>query len=190
MSIRENNENLVNKIRLHNSEHSNEKPDKKLQKIYERYHNGKTIIMDDLKYLCLKDPEGCNILIKNIIEPNIINSNKIESNMDSKIGDVNNTGLKSTVKNQEESKKQQFNNDSALIDDTEYRIKNSLEIMSSIKLEIEKMNELEKMDMLNHLYKTIELIKLSQNMKYWDDKFNDKMIMYTYGEEKEFNILA
>lgn len=190
MSIRENNENLVNKVRLHNSEHSNEKSDKKLQKIYERYHNGKTIIMDDLKYLCLKDPEGCNILIKNIIEPNIINSNKIESNMDSRIGDVNNTGLKSAVKNLEESKKQQLNNDSALIDDTEYRIKNSLEIMSSIKLEIEKMNELEKMDMLNHLYKTIELIKLSQNMKYWDDKFNDKMIMYTYGDEKEFNILA
>ncbi|MGB4657772.1 MAG: hypothetical protein WBI07_01170, partial [Mobilitalea sp.] len=64
------------------------------------------------------------------------------------------------------------------------------ETMISVKSEIGKMSELELMDMLKNLNEAIELKKMSNTMKFWDDTFTDKIVMYTYGEEKEFNQLT
>jgi hypothetical protein len=165
------------------SEKINSKEDIRLKNIYDRYHNGKTMIMDDLKYVCSKDPDGCKILIKNIVESRV---NKGKEN------DSNKMEYREPVMNNTESIiKQQISSD-YIPDSKTYvnDLKNGIEMMSSIKFEIGKMDEKEKMDMLNNLYQTIELIKLSKNMKYWDDKFQNKLVMYTYGDDKDFNILT
>ena len=44
--------------------------DSRLRWIYEQYHSGKTVILDDFKYLYRKDPEGCRRLLRSIIDKN------------------------------------------------------------------------------------------------------------------------
>ena len=48
----------------------NPQSDKRINMIYDRYQSGKSIIIDDLRYLWLKDPKGFEQLTRNIVEGN------------------------------------------------------------------------------------------------------------------------
>lgn len=182
MSIRGKSEKTQIEIKPHVYEQINPQLNR-VKAIYDRYHTGKSIIMDDLQYLWSKDPEGCVKLARSIIDSKIDKGLEIESgNMISYVDSIKYT----------ESTDEQVNciDHKTSIDTPMDTLKNVHEIMASVKLMVEKMSENELLDMLKNLNEELELKKLNNNMKYWDDTFVDKMVMYTYDVEKEFNSLA
>lgn len=165
------------------SERINPNLDRRVQMIYERYSTGKTIIMDDLYYLWSKDPEGCDKLARSIVDT------KIDKHMEGKPNNLVNVAyvdrsIKSTK--EQENHIDYVSSPDAPVDN----FKQIQDTMKSVKLIIERMNESERMDMLKNLNESFPLTELANNMKYWDDSYTDKMVMYTYKEEKEFSILA
>lgn len=174
-----------NKINLnsHIYEQRNRKTDKRLTMIYDRYHTGKSIIIDDLKYVCLKDPDGCNHIVKNIVESNPENNQVIEPKK------VENTEY--SVNSKDSSKKHEDYPDCLINIDTQIEeLKKGLEIMSSLKSVIDKMDDSEKIDMLANLYEALELKKLNHEIKYWNDTFAHRIANYSYSEEKEFDVIV
>jgi len=183
MSIRKENEKNQTEIEPHIAEQIDPLSDKRVKIIYERYKTGKSIIMDDLKYLCLKDPEGCKNLVRSIVESKTVKELEIEPDHIISIG--------SEKKDTENAAEQQ----SCIEDQSASEIQmdtlaHVIETMISVKSEIKKMSEWELLDMIKNLNEALELKKMSNTMKYWDDTFTDKMVMYTYSEEKEFNMLT
>lgn len=174
MSIRDNNEKTQMEMNPRIYGQINHMQDNKVKMIYHRYRMGKTIIMDDLKYLCLRDPEGCDKLAKNIIEPNtdiVLKVNTMNKEKDS-------TELSNSLA---------YKSDVVTSIDT---LKNIPEIMTSVKSMIEKMNEKEREDISKNLYDILELKKLTKKMKYWDDTFLNKMGIYSNDGKNEYDILA
>ena len=162
----------------------NPQVDKRVQMIYDRYRTGKSIILDDLRYLFLRDPEGCKKLAKSIIEA------KNGKEQESEPGNVVSIGYKKINSEKANEQRNYIENISINSDTSNDSIHNVLITMSSVKSLIENMSENELMDMMNNLNEAIELKKLASQMKYWEDEFIDKMVAYTYEEEKEFDKLA
>ncbi len=183
MSIRGKNENTLNKINPYIYEQINNIPNKRVKRIYDQYSKGKSITIDDLKYLWLNDFEGCTKLVRNFVETKNDHGRKTESN------DMENVGFEK--RNTEIAKEQHNHMDSKSdTDNTIDTLKDITEIMKSIKLMRENMSESERMDMSINLFETLELNKLAKNMQNWDDAFLGKMVMYTYDEKKEFNVVV
>lgn len=183
MSIRENSEKIQIKMKPHFYKQINHQMDKKIQMIYDRYRTGKSITIDDLQYLWLKDPEGCEKLARSIVESKIGKELEIEPN-----NMVSNVNMK---KNKESTNEHQNYIDYISSPDTPLdALKSVRETMISVKLTIEKMSERERMDMLNDFYDALELKKVTDIMKYWNDAFIDKIVTYSYDVEKEFDKLA
>jgi hypothetical protein len=190
MSISEKNQmNLNSQI----YEQRNRKTDRRLTMIYDRYHTGKSIIIDDLKYVCLKDPDGCNHIVKNIVESDSENKQVIESNLENKqVKEPKKVEKLEYAVNKNESsiKLLDYPDRENSIDTQITELKKGLEIMSSLKSVIDKMDDSEKIDMLANLYEALELKKLNQEIKFWNDTIADRISMYTYSEEKEFDVLV
>ena len=183
MSIREKSEKTQINIKPHSYEQKNPQPDIRVKIIYERYRTGRTIILDDLRYLWLEDPEGCEKLARSIIEPKTDKGLETEPNIMVSI---------EYVKESSESTNEQLNHidyvsSSDIPVDT---LKNAQEIMNSIKLMMEKMSESELKDMLDNLNETLELKKLNNKMEYWDDVFAHKILTYSINLKKEIDILV
>lgn len=183
MNINDNAKKTNNEIKLNAYEQINPQLDKRVQMIYERYHAGKSIIMDDLQYLWKKDPEGCERLLRSIVEPKA--DKKIENELD-QMGNIK-LAEKEAESTSEQSNHLDDGSDTNLPID---KLKKVIESMNSIKLVIEKMSDSERMDLMKGFNEALELKKLPNKMKYWDDTFLDKMTMYTFEEEKEFNLLV
>ena len=182
MNSGEKHDNNQSKISPYSYEQFNDYPNKKVKIIYDRYRKGKSITIDDLKYLWLNDFEGCNKLVKNFIELKKSGALTMESN------DINS----SIAMNKEEDTKEQQNSIDVIsdIDHTIDTLKNITEIMESIKSMRENMSESEQRDISMNLFETLELEKLVKKMKDWDDTIIEKMMMYTYEDEKEFNVVV
>lgn len=183
MNTRERSENTQVQTKPGSYEKINPNLDRRVQMIYERYRTGKAIIMDDLRYLWSKDPESCDKLAKSIINAKTSKGLEIKSDQIISIGYAD--------KYTKSTNEQQKHIDYISSADTPIESFNNVqETMKSVKLIIERMNESERIDMLKNLNESLALTNLANNMKYWDDTFTDKMVKYTYEEEKEFNILA
>jgi hypothetical protein len=182
MSIREKNEEIQVIMNPYLYEQMNSQEDLRVKMIFDRYRSGRSIILDDLQYLWLKDPEGCKKLARNIIESRTGSESKTVSS---------NINIDYINQNSENSTDQpDYMNYSSGLDTPTDTSDNIPGIMTSVKSIIEKMSKREQMDILKNLNGDLELKRLN-NMKFWEDSFVDKMVMYTYvDEEKEINMLA
>ena len=159
-----------------NKEEAVPAPDRKASMIYERYRTGKTIILDDLRYLLWKDPEGCVKLMKSIVET------KVGTVPEGDVPDATNTeSLDMNAPNPPIQKS---------YTDRSKELSEVLETMQSLRKLLNRMNEKEQLDMLENLNEETELKRFSKNMKYWEDTFTDNIVRYTYEEQKEFDIRA
>lgn len=183
MNTRVKNEKTQVQMKSGSDERINPNLDRRVQMIYDRYRTGKAIIIDDLKYLWSKDPEGCEKLARSIINAKTGKSPEPQPN-----AIVSYSKGNSFIENTKEQ--QNYIDYRSSADTPVESFHNVQETMKSVKLIIERMNENERMDMLKNLNESLTLSNLANNMKYWDDSFTDKMVMYTYEEEKEFNIMA
>ncbi|MDF2543925.1 MAG: hypothetical protein K0S47_3643 [Herbinix sp.] len=181
MSTREKSE--INQFTKKINDQTNNQTDKRVKMIYDRYHSGKSIIMDDLQYLWMKDPEGCKKLAKSIVESKVDQVRETESNTL-----MNGVYVEKSIETGNE--KRNYIEYHTTFDTPADSLDNIAENITSVKLMLENMSESELLEMMNHLNEAVELKKLTNKMKYWDDNFTDKMIQYTYEDMKEFNILA
>ena len=164
-------------------EQINHQSDKRVKMIYDRYRTGKSIIMDDLKYLWLKDPEGCEKIARSIVEGQTV---KEPENKPNYLISIEN-GKKIVENTNDQQDYMDYKSGLETPIDT---LKNVLDTITKVKLMIDNMSEKERMDILRNLNETPELQILTNKMKYWDDAFSDKMLIYTYDVEKEFDKLA
>ena len=166
--------------------------DERVSKIYERYHTGKTIILDDLRYLWLKDPEGCKKITRSIIEAK------------SEQGEVKESDRKQAVNNDEDiiafSKKtkdkfaqEDYGEELSRSDSLEkshLSQVNMNDIIGLMKLELEHMSHNDLIEMWKHINEALMLKNIGDKMKYWNDTFDQKIMVYTYEDKNKFNTLA
>lgn len=181
MSDREKNVN----IHIEKNPHIHEKlifeTDERVKMIYERYRTGRTIIMDDLKYMLLKNPEAFEKITRSIIQSksgkefsfesiNIGNNAYEKKNIDSTNEDGNSINFTSSEGTPVET------------------VVNVSDIMTSVRSIIENMSEKELMEISKNVYDPLELIKRIAVLKELEDTPLDKKDIYTYAQEKEFDI--
>lgn len=160
---------------LHNDEPIKIQPDQKVKMIYERFHNGKSLIMDDLKYLLKKDPEGFERLTESILKP-FIGFEK-ETNIE--------ITIQSLLKNQ-----QNRINDSIDFHEPAASSNNIQQAINIMKTIIKKMSEPERMELISNLNEASELMKISDKINLFDDMVEEKLAKYTYYLEEDFNMFA
>lgn len=155
--------------------------DERVKMIYERYHAGKTIIMDDLKYLLMKNPEAFEKLARSIIQ---VKKGKEFSFEDIDFG--NSTYEKKSIDStKDEGDYINFTDNEGIPTETIVNISN---IMASVKSIIENMSEKELKEISKNVYEPLELIKRIAVLKELEDKSSDEKVMYTYDNEKDFDI--
>jgi hypothetical protein len=169
--------------------------DMRIKMIYNRFRNGKSITLDDIKYLWLKDLEGFEKLGRNILEIKIEKEreneldNKQDFEQDMKLISMDSAGYeKINIENTEE-----YEDNLDSLEDSDisiFSVKNVIEAITSLKSLIGKMSENELLDMLKNLNEAQEMKKLAREMKLWDDRLVEKMVIYTYEQEKEFDMRA
>lgn len=162
-----------------------EKPllDKRVKMIYDRYRTGRSITLNDLQYLWLKDPESCSKLVSSIAEPKSVKGIRLKLNHKASNGYVEKN--KESKENQKNYIEYISSSDTPMVSLTDIR-----ETMFSVKSMIENMSESERMELLNNVNDESVLKRVTNKMKYWDDAFIFKMVSYSYVDEKEFNKLA
>lgn len=181
MSIQE--KNNKTQIDMNPYKQMNSQTENKVKMIYERYRTGKSIIMDDLRYLWLKDPEGCEKIARSIVESKTGKESEAQHNNIETIGYA--------MSQKENIKDQQYGIEYKSPSDIQNVSVNSvMDTMFTVKSMMEKMNESDLVDMLKNLNKEYELKKHIKNMNDWDDMYLDKLVMYSYDAVKKFNILA
>lgn len=175
--------------------------DSKLQNIYNRYHMGRTIILDDLKYVSAKDPDGCDSLLKSIV------FSQTDEEYEKEQSECIEKEHKECIQEQEEIKEkviiQDFSekgnlnkSEDGYVDcmdhehNPEESIDNISNIISSIKSIFGELDEYEKIDMLKNLFHELDLMDIGRNLNYWEDAYSNKLTMFTYDEKKKFNMLA
>lgn len=152
--------------------------DERVKMIYERYHTGRAIIMDDLEYLLLKNPEAFEKIARSILRP------KSEKGFNFGSIDIGNSTY---VKKSVESETEQQN----IIDYTSSEgmpsetVVNVSDIMTSLKSIIEHMSEKELQDISQNIYDPLELIK---RIAVLNDISPDEKVLYTYAKDKDFDI--
>ena len=162
-----------------------EKPllDKRVKMIYDRYRLGRSITINDLQYLWLQDSESSGKLARSIAESRSVKGIRLNRNNKFTSGSVEKD--KEIIEKQTNSVDYISSPDTPMISLTDIR-----KIMYSAKSMIENMSESERMELLNDFNDHVELKKVTNKMKYWDDAFVLKMAHYPYDDEKEFDKLA
>jgi hypothetical protein len=192
MNTRENAEKAYMEANSHIYEPIEEHQDEKVRMIYERYHEGKTIILDDLRYLWLKDPEGCKKLTKSIIEAKSKQSKAEEPEKEQELNNLIDIGTFSK-KTEEIIEQHNYIDVIAGYDvspNSQLPQVNIQDILSSMKLVLETMSESDLMEMWNHINEALVLEKIGDKMKHWNEAVESKIMMYSYEVEKKFNMLA
>jgi hypothetical protein len=162
-------------------ENPNFQSDERVNIIYERYHAGKTIIMDDLKYLLLKNPEAFEKIVRSIIRP------KSEKGFNfGSIGIEKGTYMK---KSENTEKIQQNYIDYTSGGSTQIEtIANISDIMSTVKSIFDNMSKKELLDISQNIYDSQELMKRISVLNDWNDILPYEKVMNTYVQDKEFDI--
>lgn len=138
---------------VHNIQ-SIQKPEAKVSWIYEQYHDGKTLTIDDFKYLCRKDPEGCKRMIHSIIENkrhHMKNDRRIQTEQ---VAMEYISKLQKEVSLAQARLKQSGNEVKPEGKQTLESVKESL---ANVKQMILVMDQQDLADMMNHLYEVSEL---------------------------------
>lgn len=197
-------------FKLYHGEKTDIQQDWKTKMIYDRFRAGRTIIMDDLRYLSMRDPEGCKKLTESIIKTfnNETEPELQETAMDNQqFASIDQNGQDTAVENDGSMNFTAIDNSS--LDEIQYTNESLMDadqkadseittgihgdILDSLvtaKEMLVKMDEKELSDLLDNLNEVMELKKLNDKIRFWDDAFSDKMIMYTYEASKEFERLA
>ncbi len=162
-----------------------EKPllDKRVKMIYDRYRTGRLITLNDLQYLWLKDPESCNKLAKSIAESKSVKGIRLKLKNKVTSGYVEKS--KESIEEQKNSIDYISSPEAPMVSLNDIR-----KTMFSVKSMLENMSESERKDLLNNFNDELELKKVTNKMKYWDDAFVFKMVSYSYDDETEFDKLA
>lgn len=192
MNTMENTKKVYNKVKPLSYERIEEPQDDRVSEIYERYHAGKAIILDDLRYLWLKDPEGCKKLTKSIIESKSEQSKSEKTVKKQEVDHVKITGIIS--KNPEDLSNQHNYIDAIVGFDAPAKPlkpqRNIQEIINSMKIVLENMSDSDLKEMWKHINEELVSEKIGDKMKYWNHTYEDKIMMYSYEQEKKFNMLA
>lgn len=181
MSLSEKNKRAESLIKPNVDKPIDSLPDRRAKMIYERYQSGRPIIMDDLKYLYKKDPEGCDTLVKHIIDPmhqkdqDLIASDKELSLYQSSSLSITNQQTEIEYK--------------GITVKPNRNIDNIMEALYLVKMML-KQGDNDQLELLNIHNESTKLATLIQKMNHWDDMFSEQLVRYTYEAEKEFNILA
>ena len=155
--------------------------DHRAKMIYQRYRTGKSIILEDLTYLLRHDIEGYHELAKYIITQVIGKEVKSESYDHYEI----------MIRKADNSNNQSKNLVYSSLSDVPVNSNQDISgIMASAKSKIEALSDQELSALLHSLNDETKLKCSIKRMKYWDDEVVDKMVVYTYEEEKTFNLLA
>lgn len=137
-----------------NSEQLNHKADPRVKWIYEQYHSGKAVTIDDFRYLRRKDPESCKRLIHSITEEKQQEPKDKERLQKEQVAMECIERLEEAVNQAEirlDKKRVEHRNDSR---QTLESVKESL---SNVKEMMLVMNQDELEDMMDHLYEVSEL---------------------------------
>lgn len=128
----------------------------KISWIYEQYHNGKAITIDDFRLLNKEDPEGCQKLMSKLlgVQEHTVqekNQKKSEEEVWDYIHRLEHE-LKVAKANLHKNGLREYN-------PSEKKIESVQESILNVKSIIRNMNENEKKDMLDHLYEVSALAK-------------------------------
>lgn len=166
---------ILNKNHMHNIQNNgesrrelmNRRLEGKVNQIYERCHKGKTVTIDDFRFLVRQDPEGCEKLIHGVLsDKDVKKTNPFESENDileyiQQLEfelELARARLHTIDKKTEEEKKI-------------YHVQKSLENMKEMFC---KMDDSEKMDMMEHLYEVTTLMEqYEQEILEWEEE-NEK----------------
>lgn len=137
-----------------NQERPKKTEDYRLHWIYEQYHSGKALTIDDFKYLGKKDPEGCGKLIRSML------NTEQEKTKDEERLKKEKVAIECIQKIEDELRiaKHQLDLHNINYEDgnkgTYVNVQESLE---NVKQMVKIMNEADLADMMNHLYEITEL---------------------------------
>ena len=182
MTDNDNRDKLSMEIRRNNHEPINPLPDQRLTMIYERYHTGKSIILDDLRYLWRKDPEGCSKLTRSIL--GVMKDKKQEAELTTKVS----TRFDDMIVSANEQPKLIGTTTSS--ENLFHMFDNVQDFLETIKLKLEQMSEQERMDLMNHFNTILEKQKVAAKMRYWEAELEEKINYYSIETEKKFDMLA
>ncbi len=181
MSDREKNEKMNLSKNPYIREILNVESDAKVKMIYERYRTGKTIIMDDLKYLLMKNPEAFEKIAKHIAQSN--------SGREFNFGSIEFDTRPNSPKREDDTVVEGNYINFIPSEETQGEtIVNISNIMASVKSVIENMSAEELKEISRNVYEPLELIKRIAVLKELEDKSTDEKAMYTYDNEKDFDI--
>lgn len=149
---------ILRKRKVHEHESNQERPKKiedyRLHWIYEQYHSGKALTIDDFKYLGKKDPEGCSKLIHSIL------NTEQEIPKDEERLTKEKVAIECIQKIEDELRiaKQQLDlhniNYESSAGGTYVNVQESLQ---NVKQMVKIMNEADLAEMMDHLYEITEL---------------------------------
>lgn len=146
----------------------NREEQERLKKIYYRYHRGQALIMDDLRYLWQKDPEGYKKFSQGMVE------SKVGFELQKEIPTMKVEIPQNIIERKWDSNRKD----------------NMLETMIAIRVKMGIMEDSERRGFLNYVDSKLVQEQVVKKMKYWDDSVIEKVAMYTYDQEKEFSILT
>jgi hypothetical protein len=155
--------------------------DDRIKMIYERFHNGRTLIMDDLKYLLEKNPEAFEKLVGSII--------RSKGNEDYSLSAIP-TGNTEYVKENSNAFVQEgtFVDYASSQEDSSRNSANITEIMASVRSVLESMSDVELRDISRNVYEPLELLKSIALLKQLEDTPIEDRVMNQYVAEKDFDI--
>jgi len=122
--------------------------------IYEQYHSGKVVIMDDFEYLGRKDPEGCEKLMKSLLNkkhPVHKDENRMKKEKEA-IDYINQLEREVT-----EAESRLKIDSSAEVQQSKQRLENVKESLVHAKEMVQLMEQKDLADMMNHLYQIADL---------------------------------
>lgn len=174
------------KQRSDRASHINEKlnfhTDERVKMIYERYHSGRTIIMDDLQYLLWKNPEAFEKIARSILRP------KSKNGFDFSSIEVGNTSYINDGVNTNTQEGQFIDYTSSMEGLPVETVVNVPDIIASVRAIIENMSTQELNEISRNVYEPLELLKRIAVLKELDDSPMDGKVIYTYKPEKEIDI--
>jgi len=165
----------------HIHENLNLESDERVRMIYERFHTGRTLIMDDLKYLLMKNPEAFEKLAKSLVRP------KSKEGFDFTSIEVENKDY--AGKNADGTVPE-----GSCIDYTvheEVPVEAPVDInalMASVKSVIENMSDEELKNMSRNVYDPLELLKRIAVLRQLEEKPLEEKMMNNYLTDKDFDV--
>lgn len=147
-------------------EQTEQKPDARMKWIYEHYHNGQLITIDDFKYLYLRDPEGCKRLVDSWIDKNWSDKKddqRKEEQIHTKQADRSREDQLEPVLIQQLEMMNRITED--LLPMAKVEKPSAKDALANIKETVVEMNRTELLEMIQHFYETAKL-RRQQHRKF------------------------